>query len=580
VKRLLVFWVLASAAPAQNGAGEVRDRIRRALPAGVLHTALGVTRHNTPIPALLGADDLDYETPRVRLLLVGGLDGSAASVQSVLGAIGWFYSSDARRYRSEFTLSAVPVANPDGWLAATSANRSGGNPGRGYPPRGEAYRSPSDPEAAYLWRWIGMHAPDIVLEVRAGGPSGWHFPEAQQPFAALKPVHRLPVSDELVPQLVQAAPAGTGVIPAIQVRVGASGRAGFLQELLVSLRKSRFTEPSAARREIQARLRRTPLEVSRQLAPHYGHELPEPVYIPGMALIGRLRLGELTGDSGHLADVERIVAPYVTGEKPALAKPTGSHLSGHLIFAELAQRTSKPRYLELARAAADLGFDRSGEPRAVMPMHSEMSDAVFMGGPILARVGRLTGEPRYFDMCVRHLRYMVDLNRRRDGLQRHSPLDEAAWGRGNGFVALGLALSLSDLPPAHPGRAELLRDFRAHLEALAAHQDLSGAWRQVIDREESYRELSATCMIAFAMLRGVRAGWIEPARFDPLIARAWSAIKSRVAPDGTLVDVCTGTGKQKNLRDYLDRTAILGRDPRGGAMALLIATEMARTAGR
>jgi hypothetical protein len=41
------------------------------------------------------------------------------------------------------------------------------------------------------------------------------------------------------------------------------------------------------------------------------------------------------------------------------------------------------------------------------------------------------------------------------------------------------------------------------------------------------------------------------------------------------VDVCTGTGKQKSLRDYYDRGAILGPDPRGGGMAWLIASEMA-----
>ena len=50
---------------------------------------------------------------------------------------------------------------------------------------------------------------------------------------------------------------------------------------------------------------------------------------------------------------------------------------------------------------------------------------------------------------------------------------------------------------------------------------------------------------------------------------------ARIGHDGGLVDVCTGTGKQKSLRDYLDRPAILGSDPRGGAMALLLATELA-----
>jgi rhamnogalacturonyl hydrolase YesR len=159
-------------------------------------------------------------------------------------------------------------------------------------------------------------------------------------------------------------------------------------------------------------------------------------------------------------------------------------------------------------------------------------------------------------------------------LHRHSPLNQAAWGRGNGFPALGLALSLSDLPADHPGFAELLAAFRAHMEVLEKYQDPSGAWHEVIDVRGSYRELTATCMIAFAMARGVRLGWLDRAKYDPIIRRAWEAAKSRIAADGTLVDVCTSTGKQKSLQDYLDRTAILGTDPRGGGMGLLLSTEM------
>jgi rhamnogalacturonyl hydrolase YesR len=173
------------------------------------------------------------------------------------------------------------------------------------------------------------------------------------------------------------------------------------------------------------------------------------------------------------------------------------------------------------------------------------------------------------------MRFMLKLNLRSDGLHRHSPLDEAAWGRGNGFPALGLALSLEEMPADHPGRAEMLAAFRSHLTALAAHQDPAGAWRQVIDKPQSYRELTATAMISFAMRRGVRRGWLEGARYGRAIGRAWDAVRARVAPDGSLVDVCTGTGKQRSLRDYYNRPAILGPDPRGGAMALLIAAEMA-----
>jgi len=96
----------------------------------------------------------------------------------------------------------------------------------------------------------------------------------------------------------------------------------------------------------------------------------------------------------------------------------------------------------------------------------------------------------------------------------------------------------------------------------------------VIDNPASYRELTATSMIAFAMWRGIRNGWLDRSNYEPRVQRAWYAVRARISEDGGLVDVCTGTGKQKSLRDYFDRTAILGPDPRGGAMALLLATEL------
>ena len=140
---------------------------------------------------------------------------------------------------------------------------------------------------------------------------------------------------------------------------------------------------------------------------------------------------------------------------------------------------------------------------------------------------------------------------------------------------MGLALSLSRFPENHPGRKVLVEAHRKHLEALIKEQDPTGAWHQVIDHPESYRELTATCMITFSMIRGVRGGWLKRKTYEPVIERAWESIKTRIAPGGELVDVCTGTGKQKNLRAYFDRTAILGKDDRGGAMALMVAAEMA-----
>ena len=100
-------------------------------------------------------------------------------------------------------------------------------------------------------------------------------------------------------------------------------------------------------------------------------------------------------------------------------------------------------------------------------------------------------------------------------------------------------------------------------------------WHEVIDQLGSYAETSATAMIGLAMERGIRKGWLDPAAYQPRVNRAWAAVQARVGKDGQLVNVCESTNKQNALQDYLNRAAILGPDPRGGAMAMLFATEMA-----
>ena len=98
---------------------------------------------------------------------------------------------------------------------------------------------------------------------------------------------------------------------------------------------------------------------------------------------------------------------------------------------------------QLVQKAAAFGFTETGEMKEAMPFHGEMSDSVFMDFSILAKAGKVTGEKKYFDMAARHFAFMQKLVQRPDGLFRHSPLTDAAWGRGNGFPApLGLRFDL------------------------------------------------------------------------------------------------------------------------------------------
>lgn len=376
-----------------------------------------------------------------------------------------------------------------------------------FPPTGDAYRQ--NGASHRIWRWLGTLAPDLVIiagEDRAG-----------------------------LAQALGAHPvAGIGAIPA---------RAGDLKSVKLPV------AVSAAHREVERRQRRTPAETANLLAKVYGNELNEVAYIPAFAVLGRLKLG---------ADVTELVAPYLAG-KNSLEKATASHFAGHLLFVELAKRDVK--YKPWVEAAAELA-ERT-------PMHSEMSDSVFMVCPLLAAAGR--GE-----RALEHYRFMAKLDLRPDGLWRHSPLNEAAWGRGNAFALLGLALTLEWLPEGD-AQEELLRAFRNLASHVAQQQDAaSGMWRQVLDDSRAYPEYSATAMIARAYLIGMKKGWLDTKPYQPRVGRAWMAIQGRTSDQGELVDVCESTGKQKSLEDYLKRKAILGVDARGGAMGLLLAVELAR----
>jgi rhamnogalacturonyl hydrolase YesR len=451
------------------------------------------------------------------VLLVGGLQGRDASVDVVTAEAAAFEALPQNR--RSFRLIALPLANPEGAPLQ-------------FPPTGVAYRDNADSHV--LWRWIGIQAPDLVV---IAGDSGSALADA-----------------------LSQVPAGlVGKIPS---RVTAA-KAGILQSLPSTIASSE------ARQELDRRRSRSPREVAEELGKIYGHEFAQPNYISAMALIAQLRLG-------NTAEVLKLVDPFLSGAQDSFARPSQTSLAAHMLFYEIARRTKDERAAKLVIRAANSGFTEDGSLREFMPLNGGWSDSLFMDIPILAKAGALSGDRKYFDMAARHFAYMQKVVGRPDGLYRHQASTDAAWGRGNGFPALGLALTLTDFPKDHPEYPALLAAFQKHMKALAAFQDENGMFREVIDYPGAYPEYSGTSMIATAMMRGIRRGWLDAAAYQPVVDRAWQAIRLRTAPDGRLFDVAESTGTRGlTFKDYLRRRAILDRDDRGGAFAMILATEIA-----
>jgi rhamnogalacturonyl hydrolase YesR len=478
--------------------------------------SIGITANDAPIEATV----VEGASPSVpTVLLIGGLQGRDATVEAVTREVAAFESQTPSR--RPYRLIALPLANPDGRPLQ-------------FPPTGTAYRD--NAESHVLWRWIGIHAPDLVV---IAGDSGTGLADA----------------------LSQNAAGFVGKIPGVVE----PARTGMLQSLPSTI------APSEAHLEVNRRRSRSPRELAEELGKVYGRDFAQPTYILAMALIAQLRLG-------NTADVLKAVDPYLSGSRDSFAAPSQSSLAAHMLFYEIARRTKDDRAAKLVIRAANSGFTEDGSLREFMPLNGGWSDSVFMDIPILAKAGALTGDRKYFDMAARHFFFMQKIVSRADGLYRHQASSDAAWGRGNGFPALGMALTLTDFPKDHPEYPAMLAAFQKHMKALAALQDENGMFREVVDYPGAYPEYSGTSMIATAMMRGIRRGWLEASVYQPIVDKAWQAILIRTSPDGRLFDVAESTGTRGlSLKDYLRRAAILDRDPRGGAFAMILATEIAGT---
>ena len=518
-------------------------------------SAAGVTRDETPLLTVENPSAFDLSRPERRIVLVGGLDGDAeAAARIVLDAVRWFKSEAPQEERTRWAVSALPMAHP----SPEGAARPGG-----FPPADGFFDDPDRPESRYVWRWVAYQAPDLVVEVRAGdglifrsrsaGLSGGAAGGAELPAGSLAAA----VADP-------ASRPGLGPADTLLVTAGASDGAAVMREVL-----ARAPDRSSPLRDVLAdRIARGPLELARVLARRYPGA-PSISYIPALAWVHSLRLAAIDDDASLRDKVMAEIRPWLSGERPLFGdRISFAAVAGTMIFSELA-RSPGPDRDPAARLAAEGVALARAETAPGVPRHgSGWSDDFFLGTIAAVRAG----DPEGLAAAVRLVTTYAARLQQPDGLFHHDAGAPAAWGRGNGFGALGLSELLTVLPADHPERVAVLDIHGRHLAGMRARQAPDGMWRQVVDEPGSYRETSVTAMTLTAMARGIRLGWLDES-YRPAVERAWRALLAHVLEDGTLVDVCIGTGAGPTRRYYLDRPAVNGADDRGGAMVLGAALE-------
>ena len=553
---------------------EALDTLIRIRPGFWTRSACGVTRSLGQIPALLDRNAYSSETSRIRILLLGGLTGYQADVDMALHALELFAGGgDSLSLR--IALSAVPCANPDGLrLNVAPKNGAGGSPSGVYPPDGRYYYDPEDPEKHYLWRWIRFQAPDLVIELQSGDSLDWEFNQAADNLAPGLGAKSLSAEQGILSALGSGNLDSLGTVPGLRLTVTDEQLPRELGRLFSMLRQLDLSNTSNARLTLDARRDRPITEIAKTLAIAYGHTFDPVVYTQGVPISGRLRLHQLEPSSDNpTPDVANLLESFATIGIPEGLAP--SALASVVWADELAEATGEVRYHQLIIQAAER-FESRGRGVAPRPCDPDYrTEDMFMSSAILGRAFKLTGKSEYSDILVDFL--LTGKIQQSHGLFWHCRSAAYYWGRGNGFAAMGLAEALTYLPESHDSRDDVISMYRLLMDSLGRLQHHSGMFNQVLDIPGSYLEFTSTCMIGYAMARGIRLGFLSD-EFTSVVDRAWQGVAERVDDVGNVVDACASTGVQENVREYLDRPAIFGYDDRSGGMALWFAVELERLA--
>lgn len=176
-------------------------------------------------------------------------------------------------------------------------------------------------------------------------------------------------------------------------------------------------------------------------------------------------------------------------------------------------------------------------------------DDMFMGVPVIAYMGRLTGETKYYDEAIKQVLLFADrMFIPEKGLYRHgwveamNPHPSFHWGRANGWALLAKVEVLDAIPEGYPGREKVLALLQAHIKGLSALQSSEGLWHQLLDRNDSYLETSASAIYVYCMAKSINEGWIDLLAYGSQTMLGWHGVTTKVNERGEIEGTCVGTG--------------------------------------
>ncbi len=304
---------------------------------------------------------------------------------------------------------------------------------------------------------------------------------------------------------------------------------------------------------------RSPQEVGKRLADHFvtsPHQYTPTIhYSEVCAWYGALTFAQLTHDTELTQKLIKRFDPIMPGGAEESRIPQRHHVDDNIfgtIPLEIGLETKDQKYLSYGQAWADKQWNNP-TPDGLSDETRYWIDDMYMLTILQLEAYRATGDKKYLDRDAAEMVAYLDKLQQPNGLFFHAPDVPFFWGRGDGWVAAGMAEMLRSLPADHPLRPRIMKGYKIMMASLLQYQGTDGMWRQLIDRPDAWPETSSTAMFSFAMITGVKNGWLDAYTYGPAARKAWIAVAGYIDQNNDVTNVCEGTGKKDDLEYYYMR---------------------------
>lgn len=318
----------------------------------------------------------------------------------------------------------------------------------------------------------------------------------------------------------------------------------------------------------------TPKEVGKRLAYNFvnaRHELYAGRYIHYAEVCtwnGAIDYALQTNDRELIKQLQNRFEPFFTREEVLL--PPMNHVDYNMfgsLALKLYQINNDKRYLEMGLAYADSQWEAPINAKPEEKGWAEKGyswqtrmwiDDMYMITVVQNEAYKVTGDTKYLDRAAKEMVLYLDDLQRPNGLFYHAPDVPYYWARGDGWMAVGMADLLRELPKNHKNYVRIMEGYHMMMKSLKDHQRSSGMWNQLINEPDFWPETSGTAMFTYAFIVGVQQGWLDATEYGSAARKAWLAMIPYIDERNNVTEVCIGTGKKNDKQYYYDRPRLAG----------------------